>query len=279
MNVNILLLALIAAAPALAAPVVLPPPPPTDAQCAALPRPKGQLAFGPGEHLEFTLDALGAEAGKLVLEVQPPRDGRLRVHAEAQTNTFFSKIRKVQGNGTSYLDLTTLRPQRYVEDSIENAIHRTAEVSFSPKLRTVAIAFTVNGKPGRRSYRSATDTLDVVGALFALRELPFRKDLPVCFDAYGIRRMWRVWGKVEGKEHVSLPIGEFDAWHLSGHAVRVDDWRQRREIHVWISADKRRLPLVAVGAIDLGAVRATLTEWSRPGEGHKKAQTARDMSW
>jgi hypothetical protein len=73
-------------------------------------------------------------------------------------------------------------------------------------------------------------------------------------------------GKVEAKEHVSLPLGEFEAWHLSGVAIRMDDQHQRREVHLWISDDARRLPLAAVGTIDLGAVRATLREVSRPGE-------------
>ena len=60
------------------------------------------------------------------------------------------------------------------------------------------------------------------------------------FDVYGIRRMWRVWGTVAPREHVSLPVGEFDAWHLAGQAARLDIPQARREVHVWISDDVRR---------------------------------------
>ena len=273
----LLLPAIALAEPHPATPVL--PPPPLDAQCAALPAVHSPLPFGPGEELDFTLDAMGAEAGKMTMKVLPPKDGRWRVEASTSTNTFFSKIRKVVGVGTSFFNPRSLRPDRYVEDSTENSIHRTADVSFNPKDRSVGIAFRINNAPGHKTYHYAHDGLDTVGAIYAMRALPMKAGMPICFDAYGIRRLWRVWGRIEGKEHVSLPIGEFDAWHLSGYAARLDDWGQRREIHVWISADARRLPLVAVGAIDLGAVRATLSGFSRPGDVARRAHGKRDLTW
>jgi hypothetical protein len=255
------------------------PPPPSDAECAALPVVRAPYAFAPGEQLEFTLDAMGAEAGKLKMQVLPAQDGQWPVEATTSTNSFFSKVRKVIGTGTSYLDPRTLRPTRYVEDSTENDIHRTADVLFTPKDRSVGIAYRINNAPGHKTYHYAHDGLDTVGAIYAMRTLPMKEGMPLCFDAYGIRRLWRVWGKVEGKEHISLPLGEFDAWHLSGYAARVEDGGQRREIHIWISADSRRLPLVAVGAIDLGAVRATLSGFVRPGDSAQRAHGKRDLSW
>jgi hypothetical protein len=53
----------------------------------------------------------------------------------------------------------------------------------------------------------------------------------------------------------------------------------RREVHVWISDDPRRLPLAAVGSIDLGAVRATLSAVARPGEKRLEAQGKEDLKW
>ncbi|HEX4803037.1 MAG TPA: DUF3108 domain-containing protein, partial [Myxococcaceae bacterium] len=99
------------------------------------------------------------------------------------------------------------------------------------------------------------------------------------FDVYGIRRLWRLSGKVEGREHVSLAIGDFEAWHLAGTAVRLDDFRHRREVHLWISDDRRRLPLAVVGAIDLGAVRAQLTAVSRPGEKALRVEGRETLKW
>jgi hypothetical protein len=247
--------------------------------CEPLPPLRSARAFRPGESLEFTLDAMGAEAGKLQMTVGALEDGKLPIHVTAQSNTFFSKIRKVRGAATGYLDPRTLRSVSYEEDSLEGGIHRTAQVGFTAKPRQVDVRYTIDGRPGHRLFSAGATAQDTAGALFLLRQLPLREGASYCFDAYGIRRLWRVRGTVGKREHVSLPIGEFDAWHLSGTATRLDNPRQVREVHVWISDDSKRLPLAAVGTLDLGAVRATLTRYARPGEKPVVAQTARDLSW
>src|SRR4051794_26832216 len=83
-----------AAAQAPAAEVKPPAPPPSDAQCVGLPSLTGPLSFGSGELLEFNLDAMGAQAGKMTMAVLPARDGSLPIEVHAQTNTFFSKVRR-----------------------------------------------------------------------------------------------------------------------------------------------------------------------------------------
>jgi Protein of unknown function (DUF3108) len=260
-------------------------PPATPAQpvpaCpSALPALRTPIAFMPGEQLEFDLDAMGAQAGKMTMKVNRPDNGALPVQIEAQTNTFFSKVRRVKGVGTSYLHPRTLRPSRYTEDTTENEVHRTVDVAFGPKDRSVKVQYVIGQRSGHFDYTYDKDGLDVAGAIYLLRQLPMKEGLSVCFDVYGIRRLWRMNGTVVKREHISLPIGEFDAWYLTGTAVRLDKPTQKREVHVWISDDARRLPLVAVGTIDLGAVRATLTSYSRPGEKQKKAsQGKEELKW
>jgi Protein of unknown function (DUF3108) len=252
---------------------------PTDAECLALGSPEKPFAFPVGEYLEYDLDALGAEAGKLTLRVQPRRDGAIPVEVTAHTNTFFSKVRKVKATATSYLHPQTLRPKRYVEDALENDIRRYSDVHFSRSPRKVKLEYKNGNRGGNWIFDYAREALDPAGAIFLLRQLALKEGMPVCFDAYGIRRMWRVHGKVVGKERVSLKLGEFEAWHLQGEAVRIDRPGQKREIHLWVSADDRRIPLAAVGVIDLGAVRATLTAYSRPGEGGTRAQGKESLKW
>jgi hypothetical protein len=261
-------------------------PPGTPAQPVALcanplPPLHSPLAFMPGEQLEFDLDALGAQAGKMTMKVQRPDKGALPVQIEAQTNTFFSKVRRVRGVGISYLHPRTLRPSRYTEDATENEVHRKVDVAFGAKDRTVKVDYLIDQKPpGHYDYTYDKDGLDVAGAIYLMRQLPLKEGLPVCFDVYGIRRLWRMTGTVVKREHVSLPLGQFDAWYLTGIAVRLDKPSQKREIHVWISDDARRLPLVAVGTLDLGAVRATLTAYTRPGEKEKRAEKGKEqLKW
>jgi hypothetical protein len=263
-----------AAAPTAPAPV------PKIPQCTQpLPALRAPYPFAAGELLEFSLDAMGAEAGKMTMQVQRKKDGSMPVEVKVQTNTFFSKVRRVNATATSYLNAKTLRPSRYTEDATENEVHRFVDVRFNPKNRGVRVDYTLKGKAeAPRDLAYEHDGLDIAGAMYLLRQLPMKEGQSLCFDVYGVRRMWRMSGVVLKREHVSLPIGEFEAWHLSGTAVRLDRPASRREVHLWISDDERRLPLAAVGTIDLGAVRATLSSYSRPGE-KAQAQGKEKLKW
>jgi hypothetical protein len=280
-SIAVMVAALLAAAPAPAPPAApQPPPPPTDDQCLGLPAVKPPFAFVPGELLEYDLDALGAQAGKMQLRVLPVKDGALPIEVKAKSNTLFSKIRRVAADATSFLNPRTLRPIRYVEESSENEWQKHVVARFHPGHRRLDVDWTLNGRSGKSSYTHGREGLDVAGAVYLVRTLPWKPGVPICFDVYAVRRIWRLVGKVEGREHVSLPVGEFEAWHLSGVAIRMDDPRQRREVHAWISDDARRLPLVAVGTIDLGAVRATLSGYIRPGDRSVQAQNPREtLKW
>lgn len=254
-------------------------PMPTDAQCTPLAAAAHPLSFATGEELAFDLDALGARAGRMTMRVLAPRDGLLPIEVHAQTNTFFSKVRRVDGTATSFLDAKTVKPARYLEDATENETHRVADVTFKPREHRARVVSTVDGRTGEYQLGYANDALDVAGAIFYLRQLPMKPDARVCFDVYGIRRIWRVWGRVLPKEHVSLPVGEFDAWHLVGEAAQLGLPDARRDLNVWISDDPRRLPLACVGSINLGAVRATLTGFARPGDRGARAENKGNLSW
>ncbi|MCP3141214.1 DUF3108 domain-containing protein [Pyxidicoccus xibeiensis] len=253
----------------------------TVAPCAqALPSLRTPMAFMPGEVLEFDLDAMGAQAGKMTMRVQKQKDGHLPVEVEAQTNTFFSKVRRVKGSATTYLHPRTLRPKRYIEDTMENEQRRKVEVAFGPKDRSVKVDYQIGQRPkGQLNYTYDKDGLDVAGSIYLLRQLPLQENMQVCFDVYGVRRLWRMQGAVVKREQVTTPLGQFHAWHMQGTAIRLDRPTQKREVHVWISDDARRLPLAAVGTLDLGAVRATLTSVSRPGEKRQEAGGEEDMKW
>jgi hypothetical protein len=252
---------------------------PGEAQCPPLGALLKPLPLRQGEVLDYDVDAVGARAGTLVMRTLAERpQGRWGVEVQVESNTFFSKVRRVKGSATSTLDAHTLRPLEYRETSTENEVHRGAVVTYGPA-HAVTLVSTTDGRSATATYRWANDLSDVVGALPLLRSLPLKVGQTVCFDAYGVRRLWRVWGTVVTREHVSLPVGEFDAWHLAGEAARLDNLEVRREIHLWVSDDARRLPLAVVGSIDLGTVRATLKGWSRPSEKGGRAEPRSNLTW
>ena len=204
----------------------------------------------------------------------------LPVQIEAQTNTFFSKVRRVNGSAISYLHPKTLRPSRYTEDATENEQRRKVDVAFSAKDRSVQ-AWTTRlatatgplrlrlrqGGPGRRGRHlpdaPAAHEGRPAGLLRRLRHPPHVAD-----DGHGGGARARV--AAPGRVRRLAP---------HRHRRAPGQPTQTREVHVWITDDDRRLPLAAVGAIDLGAVRATLTSFSRPGEKGQQAQGKESLKW
>lgn len=269
----------------LSMPAPPPPPPvapkrvPPDDQCPKLPAINPQLTFAGGESLEFELDAVGARAGKMTMKALPPSNGQLTVKVGATTNTFFSKMRRVKGEAVSYMDAKTLRPRRYTEDAVENEVPKTQDVRFDPKAGHLAVNYRIGNRGASRKLPHTRDVLDTAGAIYLMRQLPMKEEQPLCFDVYALRTLWRLSGKVIGKEKVTTPLGEFEAWHLTGVATRHDKPTQQREVHVWLTDDARRLPLAAVGVIDLGTIRATLTAYARPGDKRDKLPGKETMKW
>ncbi|HWV38825.1 MAG TPA: DUF3108 domain-containing protein [Vulgatibacter sp.] len=234
--------------------------------CEAMPAPSQKEPWPAGERLSFEIDVMGASAGNLVLMALPPvgkgTSRELPLRALAASNSFFSKVRRVRGRSTSYVRARDMHPRRYEEESNEDGVHRSANVVFQRPSEgaVVKVDWRRDEEKGRANLRYANDAFDPVSAAYFLRTVEFEKGQNLCFDSYGIRKLWRVQGEVVGKEQVRVPAGSFEAWHLEGVAVRTDDPRSARELHIWISADERRLPLAALGVLDLGAVRAQLTQ-------------------
>lgn len=218
-----------------------------------------------GERLSFELDVMGASAGSLALMALPPvgtgTSKEYVLRALAASNSFFSKVRRVRGRSTAFVRAGDLHPRRYEEHTDEGGVSKAATVIFQrpDEGRRIVVDWSRDQKKGSQRHRYANEAFDPVSAAYYLRAIDLKEGQELCFDSYGIRKLWRVKGKVVGKEEVRVPAGTFQAWHLEGVAIRTDDPRSAREIHIWISADERRLPVAALGVIDLGAVRAQLT--------------------
>jgi hypothetical protein len=120
---------------------------------------------------------------------------------------------------------------------------------------------------------------DPLASLYVLRQLPLAAGLSACMNVYGLKHIWRLTGRVLQREHLSLNLGEFDTWHLSGDAVQLDDPKQHRHMDVWISDDARRLPVVISAGLDVGGVKATLDGFRRPGERPQQAPSKLNMQW
>jgi hypothetical protein len=66
--------------------------------------------------------------------------------------------------------------------------------------------------------------------------------------------------KVEKKELVSTPAGNFNAWRLRTTAVIGGLFKGGGEFHIWLSADERKLPVKFEAKVDLGKATGSLKQ-------------------
>src|SRR5208283_1659325 len=92
-----------------------------------------------------------------------------------------------------------------------------------------------------------------------VRSLDLSVGKALCFDLYGARHVWRVWGSVIGHEEIATPAGHFKTLDLSGFTARADQPKDVHEIHVWRNDDNRHLPVAGMGDLEFGPMRALLT--------------------
>lgn len=251
---------------------------PSDADCPALPGLVGsRLPFRAGEKLDFDIDLLGGlKIGSVEMEVEPPERQHglliLPIKAHAISNGVAAAIGHVESRATSWLRIHDLHPVHYREDYSQPDGSYWTDVSFSvARPHQIRFRFGQPNGTGDRAFPYGSDALDVVGAFYLLRALAPKLGDKLCFDVYGSRHVWRVWGEVSTRESIATPAGSFATLRLSGHAAPLDRKEHVREIYLWLTDDARRLPVASMGDLEIGPLRALLT-----GMGERRTETDRE---
>lgn len=229
-----------------------------------LPR-AGEPPFRSGELLSFDVELALVKAGKLSLQVDRPiTHGRiLPLKGRAQTTAAAANVRRITAVALSWIDTATLRPERYHEEGDEDGLRRSTDVKFLPAGPTVTLDQRWKDRRGPKVFDRQGEPLDALSALYFLRAARLSPGERFCLDLVAAGRYWRVSGaQAAARERVDTPAGRFETVRIDAEAVRADlpegTKGRKRQLHVWLSADERRLPVSIVSEIDLGPVSATL---------------------
>jgi hypothetical protein len=211
------------------------------------------------------LDVFGVvKAGTFELAVEPPmsRGKVVPLRGRAKASSAVGTVKRLTAVALSWVDARTLRPERYRDESDEDGVRRMTDTRFPGQRRPLAMKWRTDERSGERSLPVTGDALDALSALYVLRAARLAPGDRLCFEAVGRGRLWKVEGAVaERRERVETPAGEFETLRVDLSGVRVDrPDAPRMTVHLWLSADDRRLLVAAVGELDFGPVRAQLTD-------------------
>lgn len=227
-----------------------------------LPPLAGPPPWSTGESLDLDLDLYGlVRAGALTLSVERPMSGGrvVPLRAVAKSTASVGDVKRFTAVALSWVEARTLLPERARVDSEEGGLRRSSDVRLLPAGPEIVLENRTGDREGRVAFPRERATLDGVSALYYLRAARLAPGDRFCLDAVALGRLWRVEGSVGPRiERVETPAGTFRALRIDLSGRRADRPEVRREIHLWLSEDARRLPVAAVGEVDLGPVRALL---------------------
>jgi hypothetical protein len=240
--------------------------------CTLPPLRAGPPPWRPGETLAFDVDVMGVvKAGVLTSSVETPMfDGEvIPLRARMRNTSIFAKKRRIRAVASAFVDARTLRPQRYRDDAEDDGVRRTTEVRLDDPGPTVTVAWSIGDRKGTRDFERQGDVVDLLTAVYYLRAAELEEGREICFDLVANRRYWRFRGRLAaGTERVDTLAGPFDAQRLDAVLTRMptpDDPKvKERPLHLWFSADERRVPVAGVSEIDQGPVRALLSRGAKP---------------
>jgi hypothetical protein len=248
---------MLAAATALALLLAAPP-------ACGLPPLAGPPPWRPGERLRMDLSLLGSiKVGEVQFSVERPGAGGavIPLVGKARNTARFGPLQKLVAVALSWVDATTLRPERYREEADEDGRRRSIDARFVPPGPTVTLENMDRGTRGTSTFDRQGEVLDALSALYLLRAARLSAGDRLCFDLVANGKYWRFAGAVAARpETFEVPAGRFTALRVEGTATRADGAGKPRPIWAWYSADARRLPLAVVTEVDLGVVSAKLEE-------------------
>jgi len=190
----------------------------------------------------------------------------LPLKARAQSTAAFANVKRLHAVALSWISATSLRPERYHEEGDEDGLRRATDVRFPAGGDVVTLEQRWRDRQGPKSFARQGEPLDALSALYYLRAARLVAGERFCLDLVGAGRYWRVVAtQAAGRETVDTPAGRFETLRVDVEATRADvppgGKGRTRRLHVWLTADARRLPVSIVSEIDVGPVAATLSSW------------------
>lgn len=227
----------------------------------APPLPGHSPAILPGERLTFSVGWGPVKAGTAVMEIQGIRrfEGRLAYHvvSTAVSNAVLDRIYPVRDRIVSLMDVNDLTTLYFEKHLREGGYRSDQSVRFDHE-RGVA----VYQDGGESELESAA--FDVLAAFYRVRTMPLEPGEEFFLDSFDNRKRYSIRVRVTGRERVTVPAGAFDCIVVEPTLKSGALFKHEGRLHVWITDDERRMPVLMRSRLTLGAVSAELTEYHRP---------------
>ncbi|MHB8481757.1 MAG: DUF3108 domain-containing protein [Nitrospiria bacterium] len=221
---------------------------------------KATGAIQSGERLEFSINWLGINAGKAVLEVgnkmiEVGSSTVFHITSTARSNDFISRFFPVEDRIETFMDADHLVPLKFKAHQREGKRTKDREVNYDQ----------INHKASQveegkeEVFKIAPGVQDALSALYFFRTLEFPPIGSSAFiKVYEGGKNWDLEIKVLDKETIDTPIGNFNTIKTVIMARFEGVFLNKGDITVWFTDDSRHVPVQMKSKVIIGSVTALL---------------------
>ena len=223
-----------------------------------------ELPFQPGEKLYYQLKWLWIPAGVATLEVLPVDtvNGQAAHHfaLTVRSNTFFDRLYKVRDRIDSYADLSMTRALFYRKKQHEGRYRNDSEIRFD--WAAGQARYVKRGKM-RVPIPILPGTFDPLSVFYFARLMDIRENATLSKPVTDGKRCVLGKATVIRKEKVTIASGTFDTYLLVPelkHIRGVFRKSKNASIHLWVTADRRRIPVKIKSRVVVGSFEGELVK-------------------
>jgi hypothetical protein len=224
----------------------------------------GPIPFHNGEQLIYEATWVGIPAAQARIEFhKSPKDpSRWIGETWIETSPYADVFYKMRDYMRESMPDDTLHTSGVYLVQHEKSRLNYYDVSFDRTAQLVTT--TKKNKKGTetKQYIASDPWGQISGAMMALTQ-EFEPHKTYAFDVFSGSQRYVFAFEVEERERIHLALGDFDAWRIVPDVWYVSDGKLRNQAHgtvLWISADKRHLPLRIEAQAFIGYVRADLVK-------------------
>lgn len=210
-----------------------------------------------GEYFQFSIDWNGLNGGHSLMQVQNLTrvDGRraYRIVMKAESNSFVSKFYKVRDRAESFIDAESLYTRRFVKRLREGGYEKDIDVRFDQDARKARYTDgdVLDVPPGVH---------DVLSAFYYVRTVPLPTGASLSVPTHDNKKSYEMVVKVHRRERVEVPAGKFDCVVVEPMLKSEGVFKSKGSIHVWLTDDARRIPVLVKSKIPIGSISVSLTD-------------------
>ncbi len=213
--------------------------------------------FNEGEKLIFSVEYGPLNAGTSIMEVRKITNinGIPCFHLVSleKTNSFFSKIYKIEDRYESYVDTVKLNSVRFEKHIMEGSYKKDQIVEFKQDSGKAVYSDSVE-------YEIEEGAKDIIASIYFARTLDLEIGNSYFINNHTDGKNYNLEVKALRRERIETPAGEFDCLVIQPVIEGGKIFASRDGLTIWLTDDVWKIPVLIRSKIMIGSIQAKLRE-------------------